>query len=185
MRKYFDLTDDLYFPNRWVLDDPVNDEGCNEDDFTVGLPVNIRSTPNIAIKTAGIPLDYTHTLLDVPVATHRVAEVFSKIAGSDIQRITATVDNRPGYEIINICRLVPCLDERLSIFTKWTAQDHRPELAGHYRMVGNLMVDPQRIPPSTHAFRIERWEPPIIVSDKLMEALLSVGAVGVKFTPVS
>jgi hypothetical protein len=185
MAKYFRLTDDMYLPNRWYLDDPESDEGCDPYDFTRGEPWLIRSTPNIEIKIPGIPFDFTLTLLDVPVATHRVAEVFAAFAGSEIQRIPATVTGRPGFDIINICRRVRCLDERLTTFTKWTPEDDRPDRLGGYRMVSNLMVDTQLVPPSTHLFRIEGWDGPIIISGDVMEALLSIGAVGPKFTPVS
>jgi hypothetical protein len=185
MVKYFHLRDDEYLPKRWYLDDPETDEGCDPYDFRRGELWTIRSRPNIAIKTPGVPFDFTLTLLDVPVATHRIAEVLSKVAEQDIQRIPATVDNRPGYEIINICRRIRCLDERFSRFTKWMPQDGRPDRLGGYRMVTKLVVDAQLIPPATHMFRIEGWDGPIIVSSEIMEALCSIGAVGPKFTPVS
>jgi hypothetical protein len=186
MTKYFELRDDMYLPDRWHLDDPETDEGCDPYDFRRGVPMRVRSTPNVAIKVPGVPLDLTLTLLDVPVATHRVAEVLSKVAGADVQRIPATVGSRAGYEIINVCRLIRCLDERLTTsFTKWGLEDERPDRLGRYRNVTNLMIDPQLVPPSTHLFRIEGWDIPIIASSKVMEALLSIGAVGPKFTPVS
>jgi hypothetical protein len=77
------------------------------------------------------------------------------------------------------------LDENRSQFTKWTVNDHRPDLAGEYRMVVNLKVVGSAIPSDAHIFRIKGWLVGLIVSDKVKRAMELAGCLGAKFAEVT
>lgn len=184
MAKFYRLLDDLHIPNRWHLGEPVTDKGHDPSKFTAGSSVSINAIPNINVDIPGIALDFTLTTRIVPIATSRLAEIFSNIAGETLQRIPANVGSREGYEILNATQLVQCLDERRSEYTKWTEKDDRPDLTGHYRMVTDLHIDASRVPRGLHIFRIAWWNVVLVVSSELMMAIRSSGALGPKFLPI-
>jgi hypothetical protein len=82
-------------------------------------------------------------------------------------------------------RLIDCLDEDKTKFAKWAPGDHRADLVGHYRWAADLTVDPERIPPDAHFFRIARWAVALIVSGELKAAMEHAGCLGARFDDVS
>jgi hypothetical protein len=128
-----------------------------------------------------VVLDFSLTNFAVPVATTRLTEVVSAIAGSDVQRIPVEIVGQPGMEVLNATRVIRCLDESRFEFTRWPSQDHRPDLAGQYRQVVNLTVEATAIPPGAHFVRIEGWRIALVVSDVVKTAMERVGCVGAKF----
>ncbi|HRI67498.1 MAG TPA: hypothetical protein PK156_24810 [Polyangium sp.] len=78
--------------------------------------------------------------------------------------------------------MIRCIDERRSEYLKWTKNDHRADLAGHYRQVTKLVLDRKSIPPDAHFFRIEYWEVVLVVSETVKNAMERVGCYGAKFT---
>lgn len=184
MRKFYRLRDDMHIPGRWHLDDPIDDEGSDPRRFTDGVTVDVRSALNIDVQVVGIPLDFTLTAFAIPVASTRLADAFAKIGGIGFQRIPVTVNGQHGYDILNATRLIRCIDESRSEFMKWTEQDHRADLAGQYRSVWRLRIDPTLIPADVHAFRIDFWEVALIVSEELVGASRSINALGPVFQPV-
>lgn len=129
-------------------------------------------------------LDFTMTAFAVPVASPRLAEAFTRVAGTALQCIPARIGHREGYKILVATRLVRCLDERRSDFLKWTEADGRPDRTGSYRMVTKLHIDATMVPPDTHIFRIADWDGALIISSEMVAAAKAIGATGLKLTPV-
>ena len=177
--KYYRVLDDLHLKGRWHLSAPVNDEGCDDSDFTMGRLTQIHSKPTVDIRVPGIPMDFTLTSFDVPVVSARLLKEIKLLCGTDVQFVPVQVGNRDGYTILNAIRVFRCLDESRSEFTKWTEQDGRPDRLGQYQMVTRLRIDSNRVPPQVHVFRIEGWYVPLIISQAIADAVMSINPVGV------
>src|SRR5262249_45444078 len=132
----------------------------------------------------GRSLDYSSTVFNVPIVSDKLGLAIAVVAGHDVQRLPARVGGRVGYEAINCIRALDCLDEARSNFGKWTVNDHRPDLAGHYRWIYEMRVDPSRIPSDAHFFMIAGWVA-YIVSQELREAMEHAGCIGAKFADVT
>jgi len=114
-----------------------------------------------------------------------LAHVIEQIANGDIQRLPLDIPGHEGFEVLNSIRLIKCLDETRSEFTKWTDKDHRADLAGQYRMVTKLKIDTSQLPPSCHFFRIEGWPIGLIVSEDVKAAMEHCDCLGAKFEDVT
>jgi len=182
--RYYRLRDNVSFPGRWVLDDPVTDRGCDPSDFTLGK-VALVAEPTVEVQEQGLALAFSMTLREVPIVTTVLAERIASVARHDVQRIPVRVGARTGYEILNALRVINAIDETMSEFKKWTAADGRPDKVGEYRSILPLWVDPHRVPPDAHVFRLQGWLIALVVSQTLKEAMEEVGCVGAQFLEIT
>lgn len=181
MTRFFRLRDDVTIPGRWHIGElrladgsvPLLDAGVrfNEHDPLIGT-----------ITHPGQVLDFGFTSFAVPLATRALAEAVVSAAGSDVQRIPVIIAGQAGIDVLNSVRVVSCVDEKKSEFTRWTAQDHRADLAGQYRQMTKLVLDASAIPNEAHFFRVEGWLIALIVSEKVKIAMEAAGCRGAKFT---
>ena len=183
MRKYYELFDELAIPDRWHLGELLSVDD-REPHLTAG--VRYGGGPLRAVVSSGsVELDFCLTSFAVPVARSSVAAAIERLAGEDVERIALRIPGRTGFEALNVLRVVECLDERRSDFIKWTAHDHRADLAGQYRQVTNLRVSVESIPESAHIFRIGGWKIAIVVSEALKSEIERAGSHGATFTDVT
>jgi hypothetical protein len=111
--------------------------------------------------------------------------VIAAFAASDVQQIPLHIQGYKGFEVLNSLRIIKCMDEERSKPTKWTADSHRPDLAGHYHTVDELRIRSAEIPKDAHFFRIEHFPVPLIVSEAVKVAMESAGCLGAKFQDVT
>lgn len=137
-----------------------------------------------AVTHSGRPLTFTLTSFAVPIASAPLVKVFEQVQGELVQCVPIHIDGCSGFEVVNPLRVVDCLDEKHSEFIKWTTRDHRADLAGSYRQVTKLVIDPGRVPDDLHAFRIKGWEIVFVVSAALKSAMESAGCFGARFTSI-
>jgi hypothetical protein len=182
--RYYLLRDDVEMAGRWILADPVIDQGCDPFDFTRGMAVHVPE-PVVEVQGPGLPLAFSMTTLDVPIATTALAECVAAVAGRDVQRIPVRLGNRAGHEILNCLRVIDALDESRSEFMKWTAGDGRPDKVGQYRMVTRLRIDPHKLPADAQLFRLQGWVIALVVSESVKQAMEYVGCFGARFQDVT
>jgi hypothetical protein len=182
--KYFELYDVVEIPERWHLGDVLSEDGT-EPDLSCGIPYLQQEALRSSMTYGEKALDFCLTSFAVPIGTRRVADAIGKIAGADLQSIPVDIRGAYGMMVLNATRVVRCLDETKSEFIKWTAQDHRSDLAGQYRQVTRLVIDPNRVPPAAHFFRIEGWLVALVVSEAVKSALLEAGCLGAKFVQLT
>lgn len=182
--KYFEVHDDVYIPERWHLGDVVSGDGA-EPHLWSGIPYPQQMALRSLITHDGKPLDFCLTSFAVPIGTQRVAEAIEKVAGADLQSIPVDILGADGMMVLNATRVVSCLDESRSEFIKWTARDHRSDLAGQYRQVTKLVINPEVIPPAAHFFRIEGWLISLVVSEAVKTAMTQSGCLGAKFVQLT
>ena len=182
--RYFHLRDDVHVPGRWHLGEVTTSAGPAPDLLAASeLPFGTHA--HVTMSHAGAPLEFCLTSFGVPVARRELADAVVSIAGRDVELVPLLVDADSRFVVVHARRLVACLDESRSVFVKWTDRDHRADLAGRYRMVTKLFVDPQRIPASTHVFRIDGWPIALIISQSVRDVMERVGCLGARFEEVS
>ena len=185
MNKYYELDDDLHVKGRWQLAGPVDDEDRDDREFSYGQAIKLRGPLMARIHTSGLALDFTHTVSMVPVLSQRMAEAIRPLIDNHAQMFPVYIPGYRGFEVLNTIMLIPCLDEHLSEFTKWTAEDGRPDKIGDYQMVTRLRIDAHRVPRNLHVFRVKGWKIALIVSQAFVDAILPLNPTGVKLELVT
>jgi hypothetical protein len=188
LRRYFDLSDDVYVPGRWHICTPVGEDGQEVEpwQFTEGHSVEIRERLKMALRVAGTPLDFTLAGLDIPVVHARVASIFKELAPNDVQLLPVDIEGYPEqFSILVATHLIPCIDEKASDEVRhWKPEHGRPEKVGQYRVVSGMRIDHSKVG-DAKVFRTWGWTVALIVSEEIKEALERIGATGTKFKEVS
>lgn len=183
--KYYRILDNIYFKNRWQLYDIEGARSTVDSslDFTVGH-FFYNNEAVFCKKEEGKALDFTLAEFDVPIISSKVVKILSKFFDDDVQLIPASIEGeKEEYFILNVIKLYDCLDEKKSLFTKWTEKDHRPDLEGDYRMVGNLRIDKSKVN-NSNILRIKKWDIPLIVSELMKNEIEKNNIKGVIFEKV-
>jgi hypothetical protein len=185
-QRFFDLADDVYVPNRWHLDTPIDSQGRKvfDWDFKRGMPVQIKGRLKIPIETAGVPLDFTEAGIRIPVVHVKVATMLAEQAPGDVQLIPADIEGHPEqYLVLVATRLIRCIDEQASRILLWTHEDGVPAKVGKYRDVRDMRIDKAKVG-TAKVFRPEGWSTALIVSGEIKDALDGLGATGTRFEEV-
>ena len=185
-QRFFELADDVYIHHRWHLTMPRNSQGLkvNDSDFWSGTPIHLQERLRIPVEIAGKPLDYTEAGINIPVVHVRVASLFSELAPEDVQLIPAQVEGQPDqYLILVATRLIRCIDEQASRIELWTHEDGVAHKVGQYFSVVDMRIDKSKVG-DAQVFRCEGWPGPLIVSEKIKDAMTAMGATGTRFTEV-
>ncbi|MDC0713255.1 hypothetical protein POL68_32635 [Stigmatella sp. ncwal1] len=185
-KRFFELSDDVNFPQRWDLDMPTDRQGRQVDDaqFRLGAPVDIQGRLSVPVEIAGKPLDFTEAGIGIPVVHVRVASIFAELAPDDVQLLPVDVGGQPDqYLILVATRLIRCIDEKASRIRLWTHEDGLPDMVGQYASVRDLRIDKAQVG-SAHVFRPEGWIVSLIVSGEIKDALERMGATGTRFEEV-
>lgn len=181
MTRYYQLTDNKMIPGRWYLGPPFSEDGSEIDPrlFTIGRQDNPRPS-RIGIRRPGRPLEFTEADFGMPVIATSFADRLRPLVGPAVQFIEILIDGNGGYAIMNVLPIVNCIDDDQSQVARWTREDHRADLAGQYRVVLNLTIDPARAG-SNKIFRTEGWVIALIVSEEVKDVLDT--AMGAQFIP--
>jgi len=181
--RYFELLDDVTVPGRWHLSSIHTADG-SEPQLRAGIDCNDESL-RTEVSHPGVELDFCLTSFAVPVARCTLAAAMETVADGDVQRLPIFIPNHERFEIVNVLRVIKCLDESRSEFTKWTVNDHRSDLAGQYRQVTKLKVSGEAIASNAHVFRIEGWLVGLVVSETMKQAMEKTECLGARFAEVT
>lgn len=185
-RKYYELlADPAAFP-RWYLKSPIDPSGKEVDPrlFTQGAPVGSLPALRLPLRRSGPEVDFNFCDFDMVVTPAKFNVELEALVGPAIQRVPVAIDaHASDFEILNVCELVPCLDESRSLFTKWTDQDGRPDKVGQIRMVAKLKIDPS-IVLGHHLFRVAGWPIALIASQEVKSLFESRNLSGLRFEEV-
>lgn len=185
-QRFFQLNDDVYVPNRWHLDTPLDGQGRKvfDWDFTKGTPVHVKGRLKLPIEIVGRPLDFTEAGIGIPVVHVKVASMLSERAPDDVQLIPADIEGQPDqYLVLVATRLIRCIDEEASEVSFWTPEHGVPEKVGNYMGVDRLRIDKATVG-NAKVFRPEGWVVVLIVSEEIKDALERMGATGTRFEEV-
>jgi len=184
--RYFSLSDDVHFPDRWHLATPLDSQGHEVDDwqFSEGTPLQLQGRLRVPVEHAGGPLDFSEAGIKVPVIHARMAAALLELAPTDVQLIPAEIEGHPDqYFILVATRLIRCIDEKASRVQFWAPEDGAPHKVGKYYAVDDLRIDKAKVG-SARVFRPEGWPGTLIISEDLKNAWERLGATGAKFTEV-
>ena len=185
--KYYELRDNVYYPERWHLGDITGAE--DNWQFIYGNKVDETLLPkdlHVEIYQDGKPMDYTtNEAYSVPIASESIKAQLGGVKG--LQFIPVTIEGKKvdlELFIMVITKKLDCVNEELSEFGKFVENDPiRPDLAGHYSWFTKLIVDPAKIN-GEDIFRIEKAAGNLIVSERIKAAMEDINATGVTFTEV-
>lgn len=185
---YFELNDDIAFPNRWWLGKVMQIDGevFVKPPF---IPVNDERRDQVyevELKVHGASTDYTTTSFrSVPLGSFRAIQALSGLDG--FTAFPARIINfrqQTSYHILHFWDVVDCFDEARSAFEIIPSNDPiRPDLAGNYRSVTKLKIDPSKAL-GKHIFRIARLEGRVIVSEDVKKRFEDFGITGAVFDSV-
>ncbi|MBN9685964.1 MULTISPECIES: hypothetical protein [unclassified Corallococcus] len=185
---YFDLSDDMTLPGRWVLGAPTDSEGRALSEpwvFTDGTRVDAPDRVKLPLYLPGTALDFSLAARSTPVVHAKVASVFADLAPDDVQLLPVEVEGQSEqFFILVATKLSHCIDEKATEeFQKWTPEDGRPEKVGKYRDVWGMRIDASQVG-DAKVFRPWGWPIVLIVREEIRDALERIGATGTKFEAV-
>jgi hypothetical protein len=121
----------------------------------------------------------------MPIVATPLAEAIQRVAPHDVQLVRTVIgasDER--FRIINITRMLDCIDERTSQVQIATVEDIRTGRAyGRYRAVSRIRVR-AKAAHGAHLFRLLHWPVALIASREVVALLEAAHATGVRWEPV-
>jgi len=180
--KYFELNDDINFPDRWYLGDIFKVDNWK---LSTSIPENAINM-KIKLVRDGEEMDITFTeAYGVPIVSLKVREALDGIQG--IAFIPVQVQGKnctTEYFVLVTTEVVECVDEINSEFQKFEENDPvRPEKAGEYRAFMKLRLDSSKIV-DIDIFRLMNFEVAVVISERVKEKLESVSTTGLALTAV-
>ncbi|WNG26027.1 suppressor of fused domain protein [Cystobacter fuscus] len=188
-RRYFELTEDMTSPERWVLGDTLDAQGMEVGErlYLNETPIRFDGRLRVPILHPGSPLDFSLSDGgDFPVVTETVASTLTELAPSDVQLYPAEVDSRSApYFLVNVARLVKCIDDAACTEVRYWKPEHgRPDKVGQYRAVYGMRIDPAKVG-DAKVFRPWGYPGALLVAEDVKEALERTGASGLEFREVT
>jgi len=188
MQYFVVATDDQRYEDRWFFDEVEDENRLMIDSrlFVYGDKYSGSTPKYVPIDIQGRRVAFNLGAFDCPVVTSEVAGILERFAIGELQRFPVTVAplGLQGYEIVNITRKVKCVDEHRSVFTRFGNDVYQKRLIGKYQMFLQLRLDAAQCS-EFDIFRIEDWVMPIIVSDRVREALCHIPDLGIVFVSVT
>lgn len=121
----------------------------------------------------------------MPIVATALAEAMHRIARLDVQLVRTVIgacDER--FRIINVTRMLDCIDERASQVQIASVDDIQTGRAyGRYRAVSRIRIRPQAAH-GAQIFRLLHWPVALIVSQEIVVLLQQTRATGVRWEPV-
>ena len=187
---FYRLQFDSKLRDQWFLGTPTNYSGDEWAFWRLlrgeALDENDLRTWRALVEQEGQGLPFSFAGFDVPIVSEEVAKFIAGESPGQVQLLPVEIKGAsPGYRILVATKTIRCVDECSSEFTKWGADDGRPDKAGEYRMFTHLCLDPTLIPVDLKIFRVWGWRQALIVSDDLAESLRSYVKTGLIYDPVA
>ncbi|MEM1137774.1 MAG: DUF1629 domain-containing protein [Bacteroidota bacterium] len=180
--RYYRLTDDINFPDRWYLCD-MHDESMKYVHLST---LHMAKLITAEISKEGVSMDFTTSDNNaIPIVTESLAKALSR--EKNVMFIPTIINgnhDENNYYTMVATESIDCVDEEKSEFTKFEVDDPvRPDRAGDYSGFFKLIIDKNKIV-DKDIFRIEKSETRLIVSERIKNLLESEGFTGLKFKEV-
>ncbi|MBM7118624.1 imm11 family protein [Archangium primigenium] len=188
-RRYFELTEDMIHPERWVLGDALDAQGLEVGErlYLNEAATRFDGLLRVPLLHPGSPLDFSLANGgDFPVVTQAVASALAERTSGDVQLYPAEVDLRSEpYFLVNVARLVKCIDDAACTEVRYWKPEHgRPDKVGQYRAVHGMRIDPAKVG-EAKVFRPWGYPAALLVAEDVKEALERTGASGLEFREVT
>jgi hypothetical protein len=181
--KYFDLNDDIYFPNRWYLGDF---SGVDNWKLAKSVPDKIDSL-TLEMEQEGEEMDFTFTeAYRVPVVSSKIKLLLRDI--KEVYFVPVTVNGKhcvSEYFAMIVPETVDCVDEKRSEFQKFQDDDPvRPDKSGEYRGFTRLRLDEKRTL-GKDVFRLKNYDIAIVISEKVKDRLMAANVTGIDVAAIT
>jgi hypothetical protein len=182
--RYFRLTDDVHYPERWHLGEV---EGI--DNWAL---VMARAAPDasgehvVKLYEPGREMDFTlNALYSVPIVSDRVRQALAGVPG--LRFLPVRIEEAPSsrrFFVMVVDEVLDAVDESRSEFQKFAVDDPiRPDKAGQYKGIYKLVIDEAKA--AGHPiFRLRGFLTAIIVDADVERRLQAAGVTGAVFQPV-
>ncbi len=120
----------------------------------------------------------------MPVVKTDILDKLEDVLDLKLQRIPVHIPEIAcKFDILNVLDQVDCIDAAKSVYTRWEANDGRPEKLGEYRMIIDLKID-SKCAHGHQLFRLKGWAIALIVSEQMKQALEALRVSGIEYDPV-
>lgn len=192
---YYTMRDDLFSPDivqgRWHL----GGLKYGNDHLFYDPPVELMEPGrwSITILKDGVETDFSTISGTLPIVSQKVKDALSdieEVASSYRNTVIEPVDiegktTSARYYIMITEDKFDCVDEKRSVFHKWSDEDAPTEgHSGQYATFETLVIDPTKVH-GHNIFRLSRSLGTLIVSQLVKDRMESIEATGVVFTPVT
>lgn len=175
---YYELTDDINFPNRWYLGDVAF-----ADNWALLQHIESNREYEVKIYRDGAEMDYTcNEAYGVCIVSKKFKDALAGISGIDFAKANI-VGNTSDSEffIMAVPAELECINEDESEYQKFEVNDPvRPDKAGEYRGFFKMVVDHNKLG-GVDICRVKGFGIAIIVSENIKQRLESSGVLGAKF----
>ena len=180
---FYRIGDDLTIPDRWMVGKlNLPDHYAWDDIESKSLIHSVNWTAEIVIP--GKPLDVTLIDFELIMATKKF---ISLLPPSEIEYKEIKIKNHRSselYYLMAIKNAVECIDKKKSKYELWEENNEiRPDLAGEYKWVTELKVDPKKITPLSIC-RVKGYEGVRIISNNIRNKFLALKLRGINFIEV-
>ncbi len=179
--KYYELADDINFPNRWYLGDVAF-----ADNWELAHSLDPEREYEIEVCRDGSEMDYTcNEAYGVSVVSKKFKEALLGV--DDIEFAKANIIGKKTdseFYIMALPKELECINEKESEFQKFEVNDPvRPDKAGEYRGFFKMVVNPEKCA-GFNIFRVKGFSIAIVVSAQVKQNLESAGVLGAQFKSV-
>ncbi len=184
--KYYDLMDDINYPNRWYLGDVLDVDNWSFLDPSPSIFE--KDTYELEVYQNGEEMDLTLTeAFGLLVASEKVKKLFEAVPDAAVRFIPVTITNKKvstNYYLMITMLKIDAVDQKKSDFTRYEKNDPvRPDFAGKYSGFYKLVIDESKA--AGHSiFRIEGYDVTIIASEVVKQKFEDAG-IAADFTPVN
>lgn len=151
--------------------------------FVQASSLHFPSGIAIEVDNEGEALDYNTGPFGVPIVSEYIADILSDLASNDVQLLPLDIEGETEkFYVLNVLHAISCIDEERSMVQYWGPNDHRADLAGHFRTVARIKLNSEAAH-GIEIFRLAGWKTEIAVSGDLADALRLSGQKGMSFQP--
>ncbi len=178
---YYELTDDINFPNRWYLGDIAF-----SDNWELAKHLDPKREYEIEVYQDGSEMDYTcNEAYGVSVVSKKFKDALVGVAGITFAKANIIGKSSDSeFYIMAVPKELECINEEESEFQKFEVNDPvRPDKAGEYRGFFKMVVNPEKCA-GINIFRVKGFSISIIVSAEVKKRLESAGVFGAQFKSV-
>lgn len=194
--RYFEVGEDMgrRIPGRWTLG-YIEDEDGNPLPLSYGIPFHGKPLDGGA-PDGSESTDYSEAGYSVPVVRAQLAKAIAAAARADVQCIPIKLEGFSGFVVLNVLRVVDCIDVEKSGFRRLSDEEFKEQSEGcpeEYRCPEvysygrggrdgvRVYIDGSRVPDDAHIFRTKGFESKLVVSERIKEVMERSGSIGAKF----
>lgn len=189
MKFLYDICWPARAPQHVFLTSPIkkqSGEMYEEWSFRMSEEVVIEDELIAKKRRDGIFADLLFGDGDTIFVNNRFVECLREVGETQFQLIPCQiVPDGKWYYVLNILRVVDCVDREKSRYQLWLPEDNRPDKLGKFRGFDEMVLDSGKVPQEASIFFVKDWEVALIVTQRLVDAFNKRGITGFTLNKVT